>query len=58
MEDFNRMPLCDLINVWIDLTLPELDFERPSIQYFEKRMQLEDIIATRFGFSHKDTIIF
>ena len=58
MEDFNRMPLCDLINVWIDLTLPELDFERPSIQYFEKRMQLEDIIATRFGFSHKDKMIF
>ena len=58
MEDFNRMPLRDLINIWMDLTLPELDYERPSIQYFEKRKQLDNIIATRFGFSHKDTIIF
>ena len=59
MENFKRMPLCELINLWIDTTLalPYFDFNQSNTQFFKRRLEIEERIAERFGFSHRDTLI-
>ena len=57
MEDFNKLPLCDLINVWCDLATPDFDLFLPSDNYCQKKMDIEYIIQERIGISRKDTMM-
>ena len=57
MENFNNMTLCELINLWTDMSLIEFEHHQLGAQYFKKRIEIEEVIAEKFGFSYKDTTI-
>ena len=58
MEDFKKMPLKNLINLWVDIASPDLAFLKPSDSYYQKTLDLQYLISDRIGLSAKDTLIF
>ena len=50
MENFNNMTLCELINLWTDMSLIEFEHHQLGAQYFKKRIEIEEVIAEKFGF--------
>ena len=58
MEDFKSMLLEELINLWLDLAMPDFDLLKPSDQYYQKKLDLEYLIGNRIGLCVKDTMIF
>ena len=39
MEDFKSMLLEELINLWLDLAMPDFDLLKPSDQYYQKKIR-------------------
>ena len=58
MEDFNKMKLYELINIWSDLAAVDVDFFKLEDSFHEKKLQLEYIISDKMGLCVKDTKAF